>query len=205
MHFFDAFELIALATFLLLFIGRTLQLRIGRGIRVYNMVRGKPFSEAALELLFLVAFPVWLVEVVVHAAGLSFDLLPAAVDPVLVSGTAPATLGAALQVLGIGLFAWSLASFGESWRVGVDQDAPGALVTGGVFRWSRNPIFSAMDLFLFGTFLLNGRLFSLAFALGSSIGFHRQILNEERFLASRYGAAYRTYRARVGRYLGRAA
>ena len=31
---------------------------------------------------------------------------------------------------------------------------------------------------------------------------HELILREERFLQAHYGAAYRSYRTRVGRYLG---
>lgn len=200
---FDAYQLLAMGAFLVLFLGRAAQMYLTRGVRVFQLVRGKPWSEALLEALFLVTFPLWLLDVIGHAWPSPFDVVPAALDPVLIDAVAARGLGAALQLVGVGLFAWSLTSFGTSWRVGVDQRAPGALVTHGVFAWSRNPIFLSMDLFLVGSFLLNGRLMMLLFAACAIVGFHRQILHEERFLGRHHGQPYESYRTRVRRYLGR--
>jgi protein-S-isoprenylcysteine O-methyltransferase Ste14 len=195
-------QLAALSLFLLLFAARTIHLRVTQGVRVITLVRGKPPGEAALEALFLVAFPIWIADVVVFAWPGGPPGVVSGWDPVLFDAGAVRYAGAALQLLGVALFAGSLASFGTSWRVGVDRDRPGGLVTGGVFGWSRNPIFLAMDLFLLGTVLMTGRLVPLVFAVGTAVGFHRQILAEERFLAGHYGAAYDAYRARVRRYVG---
>ena len=43
----------------------------------------------------------------------------------------------------VGTFAAQL-DMGASWRVGVDPAEQTALVTAGLFRWVRNPIFTAM-------------------------------------------------------------
>lgn len=200
---FDGFQIVALGCFITLFLGRTVQMYLGRGIRVFQLVIGKPWPEALLEGLFLVASPVWLLLVLGRAWPVPFDLVPASLDPVLLGSAAAGWGGVILQLTGVALFAWSLRSFGSSWRVGVDQSAPGPLVTRGVFAWSRNPIFLSMDLFLFGVFLLDGHLSTGVFAAGTALGFHRQILNEERFLGRLYGDPYATYRSRVRRYLGR--
>lgn len=196
------FQLVALAAFLALFVSRTAQLR-ARGIRVLNLVRGKPWQEAALEALFLVAFPLWLVDIVWHAWPWATGTVALSLDPSLFAPTWTALPGALLQLAAISVFAWSLRSMGGSWRVGVDQNDPGSLVTSGIFGWSRNPIFLSMDLFLVGAVLLTGRLVPAIFAFAAVLGFHRQILTEERFLAFQYGEAYRAYRRRVRRYLGR--
>ena len=45
---FDTFQLAALACFLLVFCGRTLVLRLTRGVRVLTLVGGKPPLQAAL-------------------------------------------------------------------------------------------------------------------------------------------------------------
>ncbi len=202
---FDTFQLAALGAFLVLFLGRTAQMYLARGVRVFQLVRGKPWSEALLEALFLVTFPLWLADVIGHAWPNPFDVIPASLDPALIDVTGTRWIGVVLQVAGLGLFAASLASFGSSWRVGVDQRAPGSLVTTGVFAWSRNPIFLSMDLCLVGSFLLNGQLVTLLFAAGAILGFHRQILHEERFLGRHYGRPYESYRTIVRRYLGRTA
>ncbi len=202
LQYCDLFQLLSMAGFLALFIGRTLQLA-SRGIRVMNLVRGKPWPEAVLEGLFLLAFPLWLFDIVYFAwPAATASASMSALDPgLLVPGWAR-SLGAALQLAAIAMFAWSLVSFGNSWRVGVDRAAPGQLVTTGIFAWSRNPIFLSMDLFLVGAALLTGRLIPALFAVVMLLGFHRQIRTEERFLADRYGAAYQAYRQRVGRYAG---
>ena len=61
--FFGWAQLGALAAFLALFLGRALQLRLGQGIRVINMVRGKPWRRywprairAAMRLQFMPKF-----------------------------------------------------------------------------------------------------------------------------------------------------
>jgi protein-S-isoprenylcysteine O-methyltransferase Ste14 len=74
-------------------------------------------------------------------------------------------------------------------------------VTHGIFAWSRNPIYIALDLLVAGTFLLQGRLLFLILAAAIGALLHELILREETFLAQRYGETYRRYCARVRRYL----
>ena len=94
----------------------------------------------------------------------------------------------------------TLRAFGDSWRLGIDRDAPGVLVTDGIFAWTRNPIYVGLDLLALGTSLVQGRLIVLALALVIAVMLHDQILREESFLARTYGDAYREYCARVRRY-----
>lgn len=190
----------ALASFLALFAGRSLFLRFAHGVRVFTLLRGKPLSEKVVETLFLIAFPAWVADVAWHAwPGTT------AFDPVIFTTTLTRWIGAPMCVAAVLFFACALASFGRSWRVGVDHSSPGELVTTGVFALSRNPIFLAMDLFVAGTALMTGRVLPFVVALVAIPAFHRQILNEERFLADHYGESYRKYRERVCRYLGRRA
>lgn len=195
---FDGLLLGLLTTFLALFAARTVHLRITSGVRVITLIRGKPVAEKAVEVLFLAVFPAWVADVAWHAWPGTVALTPQIFSP-----AGSRWLGAPLCVAGVALFAWALASFGRSWRVGVDRESPGGLVTSGAFSISRNPIFFAMDLFIIGTALMTGRVVPLAVALIAVPAFHRQILNEERFLDGHYGEAYRRYCERVGRYLGR--
>jgi protein-S-isoprenylcysteine O-methyltransferase Ste14 len=62
-----------------------------------------------------------------------------------------------------------------------------------MFALSRNPIFVFLDLYAFGTFLINGTLGFLLFALVLATGIHYQILQEESFLRRTYGTAYHDY------------
>jgi protein-S-isoprenylcysteine O-methyltransferase Ste14 len=112
-----------------------------------------------------------------------------------------AWLGVALCLAGFLFLLGSLVSFGRSFRVGIDDENPDALVTGGVFAWSRNPIYVAFWSILLGQFLVfpNGLL--LVYLAAATWLFHRQVRREEAYLAERYGAEYADYCGRVRRYL----
>jgi len=198
---FDLFQLAALAVFLLLFAGRTLYLRAARGVNPIAIARGKPLGQALLEGLLVVGLPLWLFEVFAWAWPLRFHVLPEALGAVVIGGAVARWLGAALVAAGLALFALALAAFGDGWRVGIDTEQPGALVTRGVFGLSRNPIYVFMNLYAWGTFLLSGRLLFLLFAAVASAALHAQIYREERFLAATYGEPYRRYCAATPRYL----
>jgi protein-S-isoprenylcysteine O-methyltransferase Ste14 len=61
----------------------------------------------------------------------------------------------------------------------------------------------SVDLYLVGTFLINGTVIFLLLAILVVAGLHYQILQEEKFLAQPYGKAYRNYCAQTRRYFGR--
>jgi len=201
--FFEWTQLLALVAFLTLFIGRSVQLGVLHRVRVFTVLISKGGAEAVRELLFLVAFPLWIYLVAATAGPLGLPALPTRVDPVLIRGLGFDLAGAILLMSSVLLFAWSLLSFGRSWRVGIDHSGSGGLITRGAFGWSRNPIFLSMDGMVVGAFLVAGRISLLAFAVALVLGLHKQIREEERFLSGCHGAIYDDYRAAVARYLGR--
>jgi len=102
---------------------------------------------------------------------------------------------------GLLLLLWSLISFGQSFRVGIDTDHPDQLITTGVFAFGRNPIYVAFALILLGQFLIFSNWILLVY-LGAAIWlFHRQVLREEDFLKGHYGQEYAEYCNRVRRYV----
>jgi protein-S-isoprenylcysteine O-methyltransferase Ste14 len=110
-------------------------------------------------------------------------------------------IGLALCVLAIAGLAASLASFGDSFRVGIDTDKPDKLVTSGLFAISRNPIYVCFDIFFIGQILIHRSAAVLVFCILIALWIHRQILKEEAFLDTRYGKEYSDYKAKVRRYL----
>ncbi|MCL1838319.1 MAG: isoprenylcysteine carboxylmethyltransferase family protein [Propionibacteriaceae bacterium] len=143
------------------------------------------------------------------AAGLLYALLAGAfgwpIWNVLVdrfwSGELTGWIGIGFCVLGLVGFAATLVSFGESFRVGIDVDAPAKLVTTGAFALSRNPIYVSFLFFFFGLFLINRNLVISVAVVGFAFAIHRQILREEAFLAKQYRAEYAAYCRKVRRYL----
>ena len=77
-----------------------------------------------------------------------------------------------------------------------------ALVTDGVFAFSRNPIYLGMTVGLLGLFLALGSLSPLAVVPPFVYVIRtRFIAVEEQMLEAAFGEAYRDYRARVRRWL----
>jgi protein-S-isoprenylcysteine O-methyltransferase Ste14 len=87
--------------------------------------------------------------------------------------------GVCLCALGLLLFLVSLVSFGRSFRVGIDTDKPGKLVTTGVFALSRNPIYVAFWIIMLGQFLIFPNWILLTYLPAAAWLFHRQVLREE--------------------------
>lgn len=91
---------------------------------------------------------------------------------------------------------------GSSWRVGVDPQERTELVVEGLFRVVRNPIFSAMGVFVLGCALLVPNVLSVVGLVCGAFGLELQVrLVEEPFLLRVHGEAYAGYARRVGRFV----
>ena len=88
---------------------------------------------------------------------------------------------------------------GASWRVGID-DRPTDLVTTGLFRYVRNPIFTGMLVFTAGVVVLSSAWWSIAIWILTALGLRLQVAYEEQHLMGLHGGAYLTYAARAGRF-----
>lgn len=201
MNFFDYFQIAILAIVLLVLFGRASYLRLRKHINPIVIGGGKKGLFLAIELMAVVGLVVWIVAVLLYALHSAFRFVPSLLDSRLVSSFAAQSVGVVFVTLGLVIFGLAFISFGDSWRVGIDQRTPGALVSGGIFAVSRNPIYVFLVLWFMGTFLINGTLLFLIFAV-LAIGFlHWQILQEEKFLLRLYGRPYQDYCRRTGRYL----
>ena len=77
-----------------------------------------------------------------------------------------------------------------------------ALVTGGPFRYSRNPLYLGMTVIYLGITLYAGALWPLATLVPALAVVHwRIVLREEQYLESRFGDSYRAYKTRVNRWI----
>ncbi len=114
----------------------------------------------------------------------------------------------ALVAIGLGLLAVALvwvvvaqSQMGTSWRIGIDDENRTELVTGGVFRWSRNPIFLGMRAVLLGLFLVLPNALTLTVWVLGDFLIRIQVRLEEEHLAGLHGADYESYRQRTRRWL----
>lgn len=77
-----------------------------------------------------------------------------------------------------------------------------ALVTGGPFQFTRNPLYLSLTALYLGITLLCDALWPLATLVPLlAVVRWRIVLREERFLEAKFGDAYRAYKTRVRRWL----
>jgi protein-S-isoprenylcysteine O-methyltransferase Ste14 len=112
-------------------------------------------------------------------------------------GAAPLTAG--LVVLALTVREFYVAGRGTL----APWSPPRRLVTTGLYRYSRNPMYVGVLLILCG-WAIGLRSWPLAiYAAGVAIAVHlRVLLHEEPFLARAHPDEWRAYRARVGRWVG---
>ena len=117
-------------------------------------------------------------------------------------------LGAMVARVGWGLIATSLGwvliaqvNMGRSWRIGIDHARTTDLVSGGLFRFSRNPIFLGMVALLSGLVLVQPDAITLAALVAGFISISVQIRFEEVHLSALHGDAYEQYCRKVRRWI----
>lgn len=113
----------------------------------------------------------------------------------------PGWVGLGLCLVALFFFWYTLASFGKSFRVGIDENSPAELVTSGAFALSRNPIYVCFLVFFAGLYLVQCNVVLTLTLVAFAMTIHRQILREEAFLSAHYGKEYEEYQRKVQRYL----
>jgi protein-S-isoprenylcysteine O-methyltransferase Ste14 len=155
-------------------------------------------AQSLRDGLLVVFFGVLLGQAIVAARPESLDLL------VTQDGSLHQLLqiaGALAMLAGIAFLAIAQLDLGASWRIGIDADAKPGLVTDGLYRYSRNPIYVGLLTTVAGYAILLPTVLSLILLVCTYIGMRAQIAGEEAYLAATYGEAFRNYARRVGRLL----
>lgn len=110
--------------------------------------------------------------------------------------------GQVLAACGIALIAWPVGQFLAARTGLVPFSEATTLVTGGLYRLTRNPMYLGMSLMLFGAGVMLGSLGALLpVPLFMAVIQKRFIEPEERQLEAAFGDDFRAYRARVRRWL----
>ena len=120
------------------------------------------------------------------------ELIPAPLHPA----------GIVLAAAGIGFAVAGRMTFARAATEIYTFREPGRLVTGGVFRISRNPMYLGMLLLLMGAAVLLGSLTPFVVAAFFGIVADRWYIRfEEAAMTAKFGEAYRTYQHRTRRWL----
>lgn len=113
-----------------------------------------------------------------------------------------AMLGWLVVFAGLALIAWAaLALKAADTPISPDQ-LPRALVTGGPYRFSRNPIYLGFALIVFGLGFLTDTLWLLLAVPAAMFAVQKLAIEpEEARLSQQFGDAYRSYASNIRRWL----
>jgi len=201
MNYINVISIISIILFLILFSGRTIQMVIIHKINPFVIGTTKAGFQKFIELLLVIGLILWIYQAFTITLNLKYQLFPAVIANPIIDNIIMHFLGIGLMLIGIVIFLLSLISFGKSWRIGVDKKSPGELITTGIFKYSRNPIFVFMDIYFIGFTLVYTNIFFIIFSIITVLSIHYQILQEEQFLQEQYGEKYKEYKKQVRRYI----
>jgi protein-S-isoprenylcysteine O-methyltransferase Ste14 len=198
MNVIEIFVITSLIIFYVLFIGRTILL-YNRGIKVYVIGKStKKLFEIILENILFPVLLLWSIYIIVTILKVN---VPPIISNYLIKIVWIKYIGIMLCYIGLIIFLLALISFGKAWRIGIDENNSNELVTGGIFKYSRNPIFLFMNLYFIGIMLIYPNIIFVIITICTVMGLHLQIVREEKFLQNKFGEEYREYKRKTRRYI----
>ena len=163
--------------------------RRSRRERIVSSARGP--RETALLLISLTGLGlvplVYIATAIPHLAAYSFH-------PLL------AWLGLFFAIAALGVFHLTHRALGRNWSISLDVRENHELVTEGIYRRIRHPMYSAFWLWAIAqALLLPNWVAGLAGLFGFGTLFFGRVAREERMMLEAFGDSYRAYMARTGR------
>ena len=186
----------SLVIFYILFIGRTISLARS-GVKVIVLGGRKNLIDNLLENSTLPFLLLWTILILL----MTFNIEIPFIFELIIKNSYLPFIGVVLSYIGLIIFLSALIAFGNSWRVGIDKDNQGELITNGIFKYSRNPIFLFMNIYFIGITLVYPTAIFILMTVIFMVGVHKQILNEEKHLEKIYKEDYQNYKEQTRRYL----
>lgn len=174
--------------------GRRIRKRIGRST---NM-KPRDARERLIWAGWMTVIILWIAQPLLLHGKTSFPLLrinPACLHPAGFYG------GIALTVAGYAATIWCYVIMGNAWRIGINRQEKNQLVTAGPYRWIRHPIYAFQTMMLLGAVLLLPTICSVAIIFLHLFFVLIKAKDEEAYLLTVHGEAYREFMAKTGRLL----
>lgn len=178
------------------------------GIRAFFLQRkgtrlsaGKKQHSRMVSTVVLTAFFLVFLNELFYKAGLMhFSILPDSLQPLLTGKIILAICGTGLILLANVIILLALRALKQSLRFGLNKGNLGKLVTSGIYAWTRNPFFLAINCLFIGIGLLFPSPFFITISLLTIVSIHFFIIKEERFMHENYRDDYKNYVENVRRY-----
>ena len=146
-------------------------------------------------LLALAFLGLWVIPAIYALTG-----FPAALDRPLIP--AIAILGIVMLCAALFLFYRSHADLGKNWSISLEIRSEHRLVSTGIYRFIRHPMYSSFFLMAVAQLLLLPNWFAgITGLVGVGMLYAFRIRQEERMMMERFGAEYRDYMTRTARLI----
>jgi protein-S-isoprenylcysteine O-methyltransferase Ste14 len=146
-------------------------------------------------LLALAFLGLWVIPAIYALTG-----FPAALDRPLIP--AIAILGIVMLCAALFLFYRSHADLGKNWSISLEIRSEHRLVSSGIYRFIRHPMYSSFFLMAVAQLLLLPNwLAGVTGLVGVGMLYAFRIRQEERMMMERFGAEYRDYMTRTARLI----
>jgi protein-S-isoprenylcysteine O-methyltransferase Ste14 len=109
--------------------------------------------------------------------------------------------GLVLTAAGIAISLWARLSLGSNWSGTVTLKQDHQLVSTGLYRWIRHPIYTGILLAMFGTAMIRGQLVGWFGTVMVLTAFYFKARREEKFLREEFGPSFDEHVRRTGMFL----
>lgn len=110
-------------------------------------------------------------------------------------------IGWSLLTIALVIVVIAQVQMGAAWRIGIDEEQTSELVTHGIFRYSRNPIFLAIRVCFLGLFLVLPTAATLVLWILGDVMMQIQVRLEESYLSETFGNKYMAYAQATRRWI----
>jgi protein-S-isoprenylcysteine O-methyltransferase Ste14 len=112
-------------------------------------------------------------------------------------------IGLSLTAVGVAIGIWARVSLGANWSGVVTLKDGHELISKGLYRWIRHPIYTGILLAMSGTAVIKGHLRGWVGFLIVLAAFYFKARREEGFLRQEFGARFEEHARRTGMFLPR--
>lgn len=172
--------------------GRRIRKRIGRSPNL----KPRDTRERILWTGWMLVIFLWIVQPLITSPSTNVPGLrihPACLHPAGLIG------GLALTMAGYAATIWCYVIMGNAWRIGINRQEKNQLVTAGPYRWIRHPIYAFQVVMLLGGLLLLPTIGSVVVVVLHLVFVLIKARDEEAYLVTVHGDAYREFMAKTGR------
>ena len=169
--------------------GRRIRKRIGRSPNL----KPRDARERILWAGWMLVIFLWIAQPLLVGRLPGLKINPACLHPLGLIG------GLALTVAGYAATLWCYVIMGNAWRIGINRSEKNQLVTAGPYRWIRHPIYAFQTMMLLGAVLLLPTICSVAVVLLHLFLVLIKAKDEEAYLLTVHGDAYREFMGQTGR------